>query len=58
MMYLDKASPIVATLENAHRDNWRMGVYTPQTHREAVKKVAEAFFDVKKRTKQYRLTDL
>ncbi len=58
MMYLDQASHIVATLENAHRDNWRMGVYTPTEHREVVRKAAEDFFDVKKQTKQYRLTDL
>ncbi|MDK2891783.1 HD domain-containing protein [Methanohalophilus sp.] len=58
MLYLDQASHIVATLENAHRDNWRMGVYTPKEHREKVKKVAESFFDLKKQTRQYKLTDL
>lgn len=58
MLRLDKASNIVATIENAHEDNWRMGVYTLKEHRETVRKAAQEFFDTKKRTKQFRLTDL
>ncbi len=58
MLHLDEASHIVATLEQAHRDNWKMGVYTVKEHREAVNKASNEFFDTKKRTKQFRLSDL
>ncbi|AEH61674.1 metal dependent phosphohydrolase [Methanosalsum zhilinae DSM 4017] len=55
---IDEASHVVSILEKAHLDNWRMGVYTPQEYREKVAKVAREFFDVKKNTKQFRLTEL
>jgi HD superfamily phosphohydrolase len=58
MLHLDEASHVVATLERAHKDNWRMGVYTPKEYRDVVGKAAQKFFDVKKTTKQFRLTDL
>lgn len=58
MLRLDETSHVVATLEQAHRDNWKMGVYTTKEHREKVGKAARDFFDVKKTVKQFRLTDL
>ncbi|AFV24310.1 metal-dependent phosphohydrolase [Methanolobus psychrophilus R15] len=58
MLRLDEASHVVATLEQAHRDNWKMGVYTTQENREKVGKAARDFFDVKRETRQFRLTDL
>ena len=58
MLRLDEASHVVATLEQAHRDNWKMGVYTTQENRDAVGKAARDFFDVRKEIKQFRLTDL
>ncbi|WP_292466961.1 HD domain-containing protein [Methanolobus sp.] len=58
MVRLDEASNIVATLEQAHFDNWKMGVYTPKEHREDVAKAARNFFDTKKVTKQFRLTEI
>lgn len=58
MQRLDEVSHVVATLEHAHRDNWRMGVYTPKEHREAVGKAARDLFEVKKVTKQFLLTDI
>ncbi|MBP1908008.1 HD domain-containing protein [Methanolobus bombayensis] len=58
MLRLDEASHVVATLEQAHRENWKMGVYTPKEHREDVAKAARDFFDVKKSTKQFRLTEI
>jgi hypothetical protein len=57
-MTLDKASHLVATLEKAHRDNWKLGVYTPREHREKVNKIVNDFFEVKKQTLQYKLTDI
>ncbi|MBC7086412.1 MAG: HD domain-containing protein [Methanomethylovorans sp.] len=58
MVRLDEASYVVATLEKAHWDNWKMGVYTPKECREKVGKAARDFFEVKKTTKQFRLTEL
>ncbi|WP_292463132.1 HD domain-containing protein [Methanolobus sp.] len=58
MLRLDEASHVVATLEQAHRDNWKMGVYTTQENREAVGRAARDFFDIKRETRQFRLTDL
>ncbi|MBW6471168.1 MAG: HD domain-containing protein, partial [Methanosarcinaceae archaeon] len=58
MLRLDEASHIVATLERAHKDNWKMGVYTPKEHRDSVGKAAREIFEVKKTTKQFRLTEL
>ncbi len=58
MVRLDEASYVVAILEKAHWDNWKMGVYTPKEFREDVGKVAKEFFEVKKTTKQFRLTEL
>jgi hypothetical protein len=58
MLRLDEASHVVSTLEQAHRDNWKMGVYTPKEHREAVGKTAKNFFEVKRTTKQFRLTEI
>ncbi len=58
MLRLDEASHVVATLEQAHRDNWKMGVYTPKKYREEVSKAARKFFDVKRTTKQFRLSEI
>lgn len=58
MLRLDETSHVVATLEQAHMDNWKMGVYTTKEHRENVGKAARDFFDVKKTVKQFRLTEL
>ncbi|SFM44138.1 HD domain-containing protein [Methanolobus profundi] len=58
MLRLDEASNVVATLEQAHRDNWKMGVYTPKEYRDDVAKAARNFFEVKRTMKQFRLTDI
>ncbi|MBN2109910.1 MAG: HD domain-containing protein [Methanosarcinaceae archaeon] len=58
MLRLDECSHVVATLEQAHRDNWKMGVYTTREHRDDVGKAARDLFDVRKTVKQFRLTDL
>jgi HD superfamily phosphohydrolase len=58
MTPLDKASSLVAALEKAQTDNWRLGVFTPQEYREKVGKIAREFFEVKKDTKQFRLTEI
>lgn len=58
MISLDKASSLVAALEKAQMDNWRLGVYTLPEYREKVGNAARQFFGVKKDTKQFRLTEI
>ncbi len=55
---LDKASSLVAALERAQLDNWRLGVFTLPEYREKVGKAAREFFEVKKDTKQFKLTEI
>lgn len=58
MIPLNEASHFVSILQEAHMDNWRMGVYSPKEHCEAVGKAAKEYFNVKKATKQFKLSDL
>jgi HD superfamily phosphohydrolase len=58
MTALDKASSLVAALDKAQTENWRLGVFTPAGYREKVRKIAREFFEVKKDTKQFRLTEI
>lgn len=55
---LNEASHFVSILQEAHMDNWRMGVYSPKEHCEAVGKAARDYFDIKKSLKQFKLSDL
>lgn len=58
MIPLNEASHFVSILKEADMDNWRMGVYSPKNHCEAVGKAARDYFDVKKPLKQFKLSDL
>ncbi len=58
MIPLNEASHFVSILKEADMDNWRMGVYSPKDHCEAVGKAARDYFDVKKPLKQFKLSDL
>ncbi|MCE8429191.1 MAG: HD domain-containing protein, partial [Candidatus Methanoperedens sp.] len=58
MIPIDKASNIVASLEKAELDMWRLGVFTPDQYREKVGAVAREIFEVKKDTKQFKLTEI
>jgi HD superfamily phosphohydrolase len=58
MISLDKASNLVASLEKAQLDNWRLGVFTPEEFREKVGIIAREFFEVKKDTRQFKLTEI
>jgi HD superfamily phosphohydrolase len=58
MIRLDEASPIVRNLEQAHMDNWRMGVYTLPEYREQVTKTAREFFQVRKDIRQLNLMEM
>jgi HD superfamily phosphohydrolase len=55
---LNEASHFVSILQEAHMDNWRMGVYSLKEHCEAVGKAARDYFEVKKPIKQFKLSDL
>ena len=58
MIPLNEASHFVSILQEAHMDNWRMGVYSPKEHCESVGKAARDYFEVKKPIKQFKLSDL
>jgi HD superfamily phosphohydrolase len=58
MISLDKASNLVASLEKAQLDNWRLGVFTPAEFREKVGIIARGFFEVKKDIRQFKLTEI
>jgi HD superfamily phosphohydrolase len=58
MISIDKASNLVASLEKAQLDNWRLGVFTPAEFREKVGIVAREFFEVKKDIRQFKLTEI
>jgi HD superfamily phosphohydrolase len=58
MIPLNEASHFVSILQEAHMDNWRMGVYSPKENCEAVGKAARDYFEIKKTVKQFKLTDL
>jgi HD superfamily phosphohydrolase len=58
MIPIDKASSLVAALEKAQLDNWRLGVFTPAEYREKVGDIAKDFFEVKKDIKQFKLTEI
>ncbi|MDY0266195.1 MAG: HD domain-containing protein [Methanimicrococcus sp.] len=59
MKKLTDASLFVKDLEHAQINNWKMGVFTPKEHLEAVSKAANDFFEIdsKPKTKQVKLTD-
>ncbi len=58
MIPLNEASHFVSILQEAHMDNWRMGVYSPREYCQAVGKAAKDYFEVKKAIKQFKITDL
>ncbi len=58
MIPIDKASSLVSALGKAQLDNWRLGVFTLPEYREKVGEVAREFFEVKKDTKQFKLSEI
>ena len=55
---IDRASNLVASLEKAQLDNWRLGVFTLSEHRTRVEKIAKEYFEVKKGSRQFKLTEI
>lgn len=58
MIPIDRASSIVVSLKKAELDSWRLGVFTPAQYREKVGAAAREIFELKKDTKQFKLTEL
>ena len=52
---LDEISPLVNTLNETRKQQWRMGIYTPPEHRHPVEEAATEVLHIKKPTKQDRL---
>ena len=60
MKKLTDASHFIQVLGNAQVSNWKMGVFTPKEHLEAVSKAAADYFNVdsKPKIKQYTFSDV
>ncbi|MDI6720342.1 MAG: HD domain-containing protein [Methanomicrobiales archaeon] len=52
---LEELSPLITTLNETRRQQWRMGVYVPAHHRDKVEAAATEVFHVKKPTRQDKL---
>lgn len=52
---LDEISPLVKTLNETRKQQWRMGIYTTPEHRHAVEEAATEVLHIRKPTKQNRL---
>jgi HD superfamily phosphohydrolase len=52
---LDEISPLVNTLNETRKQQWRMGIYTTPEHRHSVEEAATEVLHIKKPTKQDRL---
>ncbi len=55
---LREVSPLVSTLEKAHRATWRFGVYVPARLREKVANSAKRYLNLKKNTIQHTFSDI
>jgi len=53
---LEQLSPLIKTLNETRRGQWRMGVYTTPEHRQVVEEAAFELLHVRKPTRQDRLT--
>ncbi len=52
---LDEISPLVKTLNETRKQQWRMGIYTLPEHRHTVEEAATEVLHIRKPTKQNRL---
>ncbi|MDK2975246.1 MAG: uncharacterized protein PWP08_1617 [Methanofollis sp.] len=52
---LEEVSPLLATLNETRREQWRLGVYTLTGQRDEVERAAVDVLHIKKPTRQYRL---
>ncbi|HDS63496.1 MAG TPA: HD domain-containing protein, partial [Methanofollis liminatans] len=52
---LEQVSPLLATLNETRREQWRLGIYTLPDQRSEVERAAIEILHIKKPTQQYRL---
>ncbi|MDO8840764.1 MAG: HD domain-containing protein, partial [Methanocalculus sp.] len=52
---LEDMSPLIRGMNDIRRSQWRLGVYCPQEHREAVSLAATEVFKIRPATKQDKL---
>jgi HD superfamily phosphohydrolase len=55
MVEIEEVSPLINTLNDTRRQQWRLGVYTVQEHRNVVEQAAMEVLRVKRATKQDKL---
>jgi len=55
---LENASPILEALKKAHREVWKLGVYTPEKYRKKVSKASAEYFEIDNLNKQKRLDEV
>ena len=55
MLDLEEVSPLINTMNDTRRQQWRLGVYTTQEHRNTVEQAAMEVLRVKRPTKQDKL---
>ena len=55
MVDIEEVSPLIGTLNDTRRQQWRLGVYTAPEHRQAVEQAATEVLRVKRATKQDKL---
>mgnify|MGYP000911685510 CR=1 FL=1 len=55
MVEIEEVSPLISTLNDTRRQQWRLGVYTVEEHRSAVEQAATEVLRVKRATKQDKL---
>jgi len=55
MVDIEEISPLISTLNDTRRQQWRLGIYTVKEHRSAVEQAAMEILRVKRATKQDKL---
>lgn len=55
MVEIEEVSPLINTLNDTRRQQWRLGVYTIEEHRDTVEQAATEVLRVKRATKQDKL---
>jgi len=54
----DEIVPLLTLMNQTRREQWRLGVYTPEEHREAVASAAIDILGIQKPTKQFKLSEI
>ncbi|HJJ54740.1 MAG TPA: HD domain-containing protein [Methanocorpusculum sp.] len=54
----DDLIPLLTLMNQTRREQWRLGIYTPQEHLEKVASAAVSVLGIQKPTKQYKLSEI